>query len=228
MKNTKESILTIYLELRQKENTLKKEKESLDDHTLNFKNEKNYVEVNIKILNTQLNKLDEEETKIHFERDSFEKEKSLFFNLNFLVNNSNNLENRIGDLNKFQKCYLVSKRPSFKKEEIEIISENNNNQFSVLKQNNSTQNFNLTTKMLDENNNIIMTHSNKICLYLANNSTKQLNIFDTDRAYCIKSKQSKSENNNIFKISINQQIFNSNHTSNSTRKIIDYNSVNIV
>ena len=107
----------------------------------------------------------EEETNVYYDKENFEKERSCFFTMNFLVNNTHNLDTKIEELsNKFHKCYLISKRPSFKKEEIEIgtngLATNiNNNNLNILKQNNSTQNFNLTSKMLDDNINITNTSS---------------------------------------------------------------------
>jgi hypothetical protein len=152
MKSTKESKFYHEIELRQKENTLRKEKEVLDENIKNYKNEKGYVDANIKLLNTQLIKLTEEETKAQIDKENFDKERYLFFNLNFLVNNTHNLDNKIEEMsNKFGKCYLISKRPSFRKEETDLNIVPTGN-ISVLKQNNSSHNFNLSGKMLDENN----------------------------------------------------------------------------
>ena len=106
----------------------------------------------------------EEETRLYYEKEKFEYERSTFFEINFLVNNTNNLENKIEELSeKFQKCYLISKRPSFKKEEVDLGNATTNNiNLNILKQNNSTQNFNLTSKMLEENNNVNTSSSYKI------------------------------------------------------------------
>ena len=170
----------------------------------------------------------EEKANTYYHKENFDRERSLFFSLNLLVNNTHNLDTKLEELSKkFKKCYLISKRPSFKNEEIEIGIPFENVNLNLLKQNNSTQNFNLTSKMHDENNHLNNISTSKTDVNLINKSSKYSNLIDIDNEKESK-KQSYYENKNFLKISINQHFFNSNNTLNSQGKIIENDNLVLI
>jgi hypothetical protein len=92
----KDSKIVPYLELRQKENLIKKERDLYESQIKQLQLEKQQYYQNTQMLQYKMKRLQDNREEY---QSIFNYDRELFLNLNFLLNIPNNLEEKIQDLN---------------------------------------------------------------------------------------------------------------------------------
>ena len=92
----KDSKIVPYLELRQKENLIKKERDLYESQIKQLQLEKQQYYQNTQVLQYKMKRLHDNREEY---QSIFNYDRDLFLNLNFLLNIPNNLEEKIQDLN---------------------------------------------------------------------------------------------------------------------------------